>query len=140
MILACLVATVPAAAAARKKPVAKKTTTSKTVKKTSGKRVASKGKTSKSRRIEAIRRAPRQSEPTPERYIQIQQALIDKGIHPGPATGEWGPEWVVALKQFQQTQNLNPDGKLGALSLIALGLGPKREPLAQVAGKPEPLQ
>ena len=70
----------------------------------------------------------------------IQQALVDKGHHPGPVTGQWGPEWVVALKQFQQTQSLNADGKLGALSLIALGLGPKREPLTQFAGKPEPIE
>ena len=69
--------------------------------------------------------------------MEIQQALVVKGHHPGPATGQWGPEWVTALKDFQQRQNLNPDGKLGALSLIALGLGPKREPLAQFTGKPE---
>jgi hypothetical protein len=30
------------------------------------------------------------------------------------------------LKRFQSDQSLTPDGKLGALSLIALGLGPKR--------------
>jgi hypothetical protein len=33
---------------------------------------------------------------------------------------------VEALKRFQADQNLTPDGKLGSLSLIALGLGPKR--------------
>jgi peptidoglycan hydrolase-like protein with peptidoglycan-binding domain len=69
--------------------------------------------------------------------MEIQQALVDKGFHPGPASGEWGPEWVAALKQFQQAQNLKSDGKLGALSLIALGLGPKHEPMAHLAGKPE---
>ena len=69
--------------------------------------------------------------------MEIQQALVGKGFHPGPPSGQWGPEWTEVLKQFQQAQNLKPDGKLGALSLIALGLGPKREPLTQVAGKPE---
>jgi peptidoglycan hydrolase-like protein with peptidoglycan-binding domain len=69
--------------------------------------------------------------------MEIQQALVTRGLHPGPANGVWGDEWIAALKQFQQQQNLNPDGKLGALSLIALGLGPKREPIAQFAGKPE---
>jgi peptidoglycan hydrolase-like protein with peptidoglycan-binding domain len=69
--------------------------------------------------------------------MEIQQALIDKGFHSGPPSGKWGSEWVAALKQFQQAQNLKVDGKLGALSLIALGLGPKREPMTQLAGKPE---
>ena len=31
-----------------------------------------------------------------------------------------------ALKRFQHDQNLPEDGKVGSLSLIALGLGPKR--------------
>lgn len=31
-----------------------------------------------------------------------------------------------ALKRFQHDQNLVEDGKVGSLSLIALGLGPKR--------------
>jgi hypothetical protein len=31
-----------------------------------------------------------------------------------------------ALKRFQHDQNLIEDGKVGSLSLIALGLGPKR--------------
>lgn len=82
-------------------------------------------------------RTPRQSAPTPERYMQIQEALAEKGYAPGPADGAWGPEWVAALKQFQGDQKLSVDGKLGALSLIALGLGPKREPMNQLAGKPE---
>jgi hypothetical protein len=44
---------------------------------------------------------------------------------------------VGALKRFQEDQNIAADGKLGALSLIALGLGPKREPLqTQFLSKP----
>jgi peptidoglycan hydrolase-like protein with peptidoglycan-binding domain len=70
--------------------------------------------------------------PTPERYIEIQQALIDKGYLEGPATGVWGAESVAALKKFQQDQNLEPSGKLDSLSLITLGLGPRRDP----AGSP----
>ena len=41
-------------------------------------------------------------------------------------TAQWGPESVDALKRFQADQNLMPDGKINSLSLIALGLGPKR--------------
>jgi hypothetical protein len=33
------------------------------------------------------------------------------------------------LKRFQREQNLPDDGKIGSLSLIALGLGPKRASL-----------
>jgi hypothetical protein len=99
---------------------------------------ANKGKAQPS--VQVASRSPRQSEPTFERYIEIQQALVAKGFHAGPPTGQWGAEWVVALKRFQEAQKLNADGKLGALSLIALGLGPKREPLSHLAGKPEPIE
>jgi len=67
-----------------------------------------------------------QQAPTPERYKEIQSALIDKGYLQGEPSGEWGPDSVEALKRFQADENLNVDGKIGALSLIALGLGPKR--------------
>ena len=85
----------------------------------------------------AKRSAPRQSAPTPERYMEIQQALANKGYFTGEVNGVWGSESVEALKKFQAAQNLSPDGKLGALSLIGLGLGPKREPIAQFSAKPE---
>ena len=67
-----------------------------------------------------------QQAPTPERYKEIQQALADRGYFKGSADGTWGPDSVAALKHFQEDQNLDPDGKLGSLSLIAMGLGPKR--------------
>jgi len=67
-----------------------------------------------------------QQAPTAERYKEIQQALISKGYLQGEPTGEWGPDSVDALKRFQADQNLTADGKIGSLSLIALGLGPKR--------------
>ena len=59
--------------------------------------------------------------------MEIQQALADKGYFNGTVNGTWGPDSVEALKRFQQDQSLDPDGKLGALSIIALGLGPKRQ-------------
>ena len=70
---------------------------------------------------------PRQAAPTAERFQEFQQALADRGYYTGPVNGAWGSECVDALKRFQQDQNLTPDGKLGALTIIALGLGPKRE-------------
>jgi len=66
-----------------------------------------------------------QQQPSSDRYKEIQQALADKGYFSGPADGNWGPESVDALKRFQREQNLTEDGKIGSLSLIALGLGPK---------------
>jgi peptidoglycan hydrolase-like protein with peptidoglycan-binding domain len=105
------------------------------------KRTASNAKSSpaKKTRTSANRTAAssRQRTPTPERYMEIQQALAERGYLTGPATGIWGPDSVDALKHFQADQNLTVDGKIGALSLIALGLGPKREPMASVTGKPE---
>ena len=69
--------------------------------------------------------------PSADRYREIQQALADKGFFMGEASGTWSSESAEALKTFQRSQNLDADGKLGSLSLIALGLGPKRVIAAQ---------
>jgi peptidoglycan hydrolase-like protein with peptidoglycan-binding domain len=113
-----------------------KTTVSASAKGSSKVAKSAKGK-SRKRSQTARRSAPRQSAPTPERYMEIQQALANKGFFTGEVNGVWGADSVDALKKFQAAQNLSPDGKLGALSLIALGLGPKREPIAQFSVKPE---
>ena len=76
-----------------------------------------------------------QATPSPERYQEIQQALSAKGYFKGEANGEWGSDSVDALRRFQTDQKLEPDGKLGSLSLIALGLGPKR---ITAQARPEP--
>jgi hypothetical protein len=80
----------------------------------------------KSHKTVVARRPPTQQQPTPDRYKEIQQALMDKGYFQGPVDGAWNAGSVDALKRFQKDQNLDPDGKIGSLSLIALGLGPKR--------------
>jgi hypothetical protein len=67
-----------------------------------------------------------QQQPTPDRYKEIQQALADKGYFSGSPDGAWSATSTDALKRFQHDQNLNEDGKLDSLSIIALGLGPKR--------------
>jgi hypothetical protein len=76
-----------------------------------------------------------QQAPTPERYKDIQQALASKGYFHGEPNGDWRTDSADALKHFQAEQNLTPDGKLTSLSLIALGLGPKR--LTAEAAKPD---
>ena len=108
----------PAASSRKGTPVRKGTTTAR-----------KRGSTSRVPATPARRRTTQraQAAPTPERYKEIQQALADRGFYKGEINGQWGPESVDALKKFQQDQNLQVDGKLGSLSLIALGLGPKRQ-------------
>lgn len=84
------------------------------------------------------RAAPRPSyqlHPDPERYQQIQQALSDRGYFHGQVNGQWGEDSVDALKRFQADQKLENDGKLNALTLTGLGLGPKHMG-ASPAGQP----
>lgn len=92
------------------------------------------------RKGKAVRRTSRsyQQAPSPERYKEIQQALASKGYLQGEPTGEWGPDSVDALKRFQTDQNLMPDGKVSSLSLIALGLGPKRLTAKSDSAPPQP--
>lgn len=53
-----------------------------------------------------------------------QQALKDKGFDPGPVDGVDGPKTRAALRQFQEKQNLQEDGRLGPQTRDALGLRP----------------
>ena len=73
----------------------------------------------------------RQLAPTPQRYKEIQDALAAKGyLNPEDANGTWNQASMDALKKFQAGQNLDSTGKINSLSLIALGLGPRRETAA----------
>jgi hypothetical protein len=88
-----------------------------------------KGSKSTAHRKGTVSRVPARSyqqAPTADRYREIQQALVSKGYLQGEASGQWGADSADALKRFQADQNLMPDGKINSLSLIALGLGPKR--------------
>lgn len=85
------------------------------------------------RRRAAIRTwQTRQQQPSPERIRDIQDALIKRGYMQGEADGTWGTSTTEALKRFQQDQNITADGKLSSLSIIGLGLGPKRTAAAAV--------
>ena len=110
------------AVASAKPAAAKKTTTAK--------------KTTSKARKRVVARKRTQQKPTPERYTEIQTALIARGHLQGPATGVWSTDSAAALKRFQEEQKLEPTGKLDALSLIRLGLGPKRDDSAQTSGLP----
>jgi len=102
-------------------PGAKKKTTT-----TTAKAKSTVAPTARSKRVPVVaHRAPQQ--PSQERYKEIQQALAAKGYFNTEPDGNWGPASIEALRRFQRDQNLVEDGKIGSLSLIALGLGPKRD-------------
>lgn len=135
LVCAVLLGLAPGAAQQRKKTAAPaKSSTTRVEKKSSPRRTVSwkrpVERTSARKRVRRSR-VPSwrlgQQQPTPERYREIQEALIARGYLEGPATGAWGPESVEALKKFQQDNHLEPTGKINSLSLIALGLGPKRD-------------
>jgi hypothetical protein len=101
---------------------------------TSATKSTKKKSTLKAKRPVVVAHRPVQ-QPTPERYKEIQQALADKGYFRSEPDGNWGPTSIDALKRFQHDQKLAEDGKIGSLSLIALGLGPKREPAVETEQK-----
>jgi hypothetical protein len=127
--------TTPAGGSPSKKAPPKKTAaTSVSGAKTAGPKTAStktastakKGKSSKkSVKTAAATGQPRQMAPTPERYRDIQQALVDKGYLKSEPNGVWDAQSADALRQFQTDQKLSVTGKISSASLIALGLGPK---------------
>jgi hypothetical protein len=83
---------------------------------------------------------PRQLTPTPQRYHEIQDALVAKGyLQPEQATGGWDQNSVDALKRFQAEQSLDVSGRISSLSLIALGLGPRHDsdPLPSLPAGPQ---
>jgi len=89
------------------------------------------GKKAPAKRVPATTWRNRQTSPSADRYREIQQALASKGyMNPEEANGTWNAASVDALKKFQSEQNLDASGKINSLSLIALGLGPKREAVA----------
>ena len=81
----------------------------------------------KKTRVRAAPAPSYQLHPDPDRYQQIQKALADRGYFKGEPNGTWGDDSVDALKRFQADQKLPDDGKINALTLIGLGLGPKRD-------------
>lgn len=68
-----------------------------------------------------------QTHPDPERYQEIQKVLADRGYFKGEVNGQWGQDSIDALQRFQTDQKLPNDGKISALTLTGLGLGPKHD-------------
>jgi murein L,D-transpeptidase YcbB/YkuD len=84
------------------------------------------------------RRSYGQPRPTEDRYLEIEQALASRGYLDREPSSSWTPDCAEALKRFQKDQNLPPNGKITSLSLIALGLGPKRNTDSVAAAVPNP--
>jgi murein L,D-transpeptidase YcbB/YkuD len=84
------------------------------------------------------RRTYGQPRPTEDRYLEIEQALASRGYLEREPSSAWTPDCAEALKRFQKDQNLPPNGKITSLSLIALGLGPKRDTDSVAAAVPNP--
>ena len=110
-----------------KKPATKAAAKAKAPSKSGSSKAGSKKIASKTAPQPAAIRRTNQQHPTSDRYKEIQQALADKRYFSGSVDGNWGQDSVDALKRFQHDQNLTEDGKIGSLSLIALGLGPKHD-------------
>jgi peptidoglycan hydrolase-like protein with peptidoglycan-binding domain len=70
---------------------------------------------------------PKQMQPTPERYREIQQALIERGFLDGEPTGKWDERTIEAWKRFEESEDLPVDGKIDSKALMALGLAPNRQ-------------
>ncbi|HEU0121007.1 MAG TPA: peptidoglycan-binding domain-containing protein [Bryobacteraceae bacterium] len=155
-------AATPKKKAAAKAPAAKSVPAAKTTSKTAARPTAktassrsrytaparSRGTTASYSRSRARGRSPQpvaprryygQQTPTQERYIEIQKALVERGYLQGEPSGTWDTDTIGAMKRFQEEQNLPPTGKVTSLSLIALGLGPKRAPLTSTTVQAQPV-
>ncbi len=117
-------ATVHRSTAARKSPA-------------SSSRTAASARNRRTTRRPATTWRNRQTAPSTERYKEIQGALVTRGyLSAEEANGAWGPNSISALKRFQTDQNIESNGKINSLSLIALGLGPNHGNSAAAAPPP----
>ena len=53
---------------------------------------------------------------------RVQQALDKDGFNPGPTDGRWGPRTENAIKQFQQSKQIQSNGQLDQQTVADLGL------------------
>lgn len=76
-----------------------------------------------SKSFKKSRKQPGQKVPTADRVIEIQSALAKDGSFQGSPNGKWDDNTSVAMRKFQSSHGLNPNGKLDAPTLQRLGLG-----------------
>ncbi len=93
-------------------------------------------KSKSTKKTPAVTWRTRQQAPTPDRYKEIQQALVDKGYLKSEPSGVWDADSSAAMQRFQMDHQLGATGKITAPALIGLGLGgksagaPEEKPLA----------
>jgi len=58
----------------------------------------------------------------PTTIRKVQQTLNNRGFHAGPVDGTMNPSTLVALRDFQKSENLEPTGMLNPQTLAALGM------------------
>ncbi len=56
--------------------------------------------------------------------IALQNALVKRGFNPGGVDGDFGPGTAAAVRAFQRSAGLTPDGMAGPDTVSALGLKP----------------
>jgi hypothetical protein len=56
------------------------------------------------------------------KVVQIQNALLAKGFHPGPIDGIFGAKTAAAVISFQAAEGLIVDGEVGPQTAKALGI------------------
>lgn len=121
---------------------AKGSASSQSTRSTASAKASAKGSKKGASRAASRRSTPavyRQQQPEPGRIREIQQALTERG-YPLEVNGAWDASTMEALKKFQTDQkieNLSGKGKLDSMTIIALGLGPKREPPAGLTEAPK---
>ena len=57
-----------------------------------------------------------------EKVKAVQQALKDKGHHPGSVDGRMGPKTQQALRDFQNAQGMEATGQLDSKTMQSLGV------------------
>ena len=62
---------------------------------------------------------------------QVQKALDKDGFRAGRPDGRWGRETQNAVKQFQQSKQMQPTGQLTEQTVADLGLGTSKFPQSQ---------
>ncbi len=80
----------------------------------------------------ALRASPPASQPTLEKdargaaVVELQRKLAAHGFSPGPMDGVLGPGTEAAVKSFQKSKGLVPDGVVGPKTWAALAAAPSR--------------
>lgn len=65
---------------------------------------------------------------SPSIVAQVQQRLIERGYHPGPVDGSWGPRTASELRRYQADNRLPVTGDLNTPTLRSLNISPEPTP------------